>query len=92
LALLTRLEDEQWNEGSLALSILPFDNSVAYRLMKIADDERIAAHAQQLPPSWETLALLTRRSRATSELVRMRTKRTLQHAGVLPPSWETWRC
>jgi N6-adenosine-specific RNA methylase IME4 len=40
--------------------VLPFDYTVAYRLTKIAQSKRIVAYTQQLPPSWETLALITR--------------------------------
>ncbi len=39
---------------------LPFDPSVARRLMIIARDHRIRAHAHDLPPSWTTLYELTK--------------------------------
>ena len=41
---------------------LPFDPTVARRLMKIARDSRIRAHAHVLPPCWTTLYELTKLS------------------------------
>jgi N6-adenosine-specific RNA methylase IME4 len=40
--------------------ILPFVYTAAYRIMKVSQDERIVQYTAQLPPSWETLALITR--------------------------------
>lgn len=39
---------------------LPIDGSTARRLMSVASDERIRAHAHELPPSWATLYELTK--------------------------------
>jgi hypothetical protein len=39
---------------------LDFDRTVASRLMKIANDGKICAHAHKLPPSWMTLYELTK--------------------------------
>lgn len=44
-------------------SRLPFDGHTTYRLIAIAEDERMLAHAQALPPSWMTLYALTRLDR-----------------------------
>jgi N6-adenosine-specific RNA methylase IME4 len=43
-------------------SRLPFNHTVAYRLMAICADERIRSHTNVLPPSWETLYALSKLS------------------------------
>jgi N6-adenosine-specific RNA methylase IME4 len=43
-------------------SQLPFNRQCAYKLIAIAESERIVSHAIHLPPSWETLYALTKLS------------------------------
>ena len=48
---------------------LPFDRTTAFRLMKVAQDQRLSnvARGQHLPPSWRTLYELTKVSDAQLE-------------------------
>lgn len=63
-------------------SMLPFGSHTAYRLIAVAKDKRLLAHAPVMPPSWMTLY-------AVHAGAVFRAFGTQTHGSALPPSWCT---